>query len=352
MVNILVTGGAGFIGSHIVDILIERGHHVRILDDLSGGFIENVNPMAEFIKGSILDKALVEQAIKGTEIVYHLAAYAAEGLSHNIRKFNYMNNLIGSINIINAAIKNKVKRFVLASSIAVYGTSHGNPPFKEEDLKLPEDPYGIAKYAVELDLQSAYKKFGLEYTILRPYNVYGERQFIGVPYRNVFGIFMNRIMQSKNPKIFGDGNQKRAFTYIGDVAPAIVNAGFSQKAKNEIINIGGGKVYTVNEIAEEVLLSMSSGLAKEHLPPRYEVKHAGELSGAVQWGVSDVAMEALKNLKMVEAARFEAGRLLEEDETLAGYAFLLTYFSLRRKKRISCKRLDRKSTRLNSIHSS
>ena len=301
MVNILVTGGAGFIGSHIADILIERGHHVRVLDDLSGGFIENVNPMAEFIKGSILDKALVEQAINGVDIVYHLAAYAAEGLSHNIRKFNYMNNLIGSINLINAAIKNKVKRFVFASSIAVYGTSHGNPPFKEEDPKLPEDPYGIAKYAVELDLQSAYKKFGLEYTILRPYNVYGERQFIGDPYRNVFGIFMNRIMQSKNPKIFGDGNQKRAFTYIGDVAPAIVNAGFSQKAKNEIINIGGGKVYTVNEIAEEVLSSMGSGLAKEHLPPRYEVKHAwcdnskaGEILGyedktSLKEGVSKMA---------------------------------------------------------------
>ncbi|MBS3083581.1 NAD-dependent epimerase/dehydratase family protein [Candidatus Pacearchaeota archaeon] len=274
MVNILVTGGAGFIGSHVVDILIERGHNVKVLDDLSGGFIENVNQKAEFIKGSILDKALVEQTVQGIDIIYHLAAYAAEGLSHNVRKFNYTNNLIGSINLINAAIKNKIKRFVFTSSIAVYGTSHGNPPFKEEDLKLPEDPYGIAKYAVELDLESAYKKFGLEFTILRPYNVYGERQFIGDPYRNVFGIFMNRIMQSKKPKIFGDGNQKRAFTYIGDVAPAIVNAGFSEEAKNEIINIGGGKVYTVNEIAEEILLSMSSNLTKEYMPPRYEVKHA------------------------------------------------------------------------------
>src|SRR3989344_8216159 len=274
MGKMLVTGGAGFIGSHIVDILVKEGHEVVVLDDLSGGFLENVNPKAHFVKGSITDKSIVNQVMKGVETVYHLAAYAAEGLSHNIKAFNYSNNLIGSVNLINAAVKENIKRFVFASSIAVYGSGNGNPPFKEDDPKLPEDPYGIAKYAVELDLQSAYHKFGLNYTILRPYNVYGERQFIGDPYRNVFGIFMNRIMQGKAPKIFGDGEQKRAFTYIGDVAPAIVRAGFSEEAKNEIINIGGGKVYTVNEIAEEILLSMSSNLTKEYMPPRYEVKHA------------------------------------------------------------------------------
>ena len=204
MGKMLVTGGAGFIGSHIVDILVKEGHEVVVLDDLSGGFLENVNPKAHFVKGSITDKSIVNQVMKGVETVYHLAAYAAEGLSHNIKAFNYSNNLIGSVNLINAAVKENIKRFVFASSIAVYGSGNGNPPFKEDDPKLPEDPYGIAKYAVELDLQSAYHKFGLNYTILRPYNVYGERQFIGDPYRNVFGIFMNRIMQGKAPKIFGD----------------------------------------------------------------------------------------------------------------------------------------------------
>jgi UDP-glucose 4-epimerase len=272
--RILVTGGAGFIGSHVVDILIERGHDVTVLDDLSGGFLENVNPKAEFVKGSIVDKKKVDEVVSGKEIIYHLAAYAAEGLSHNIRRFNYSNNLIGSVNLINSAIKYGVKRFVFTSSIAVYGTSHGNPPFKEEDPKIPEDPYGIAKYAVELDLESAYHKFGLEYTILRPYNVYGERQFLGDPYRNVFGIFMNRIMQNLPPKIFGDGEQKRAFTYIGDVAPAIVNAGFLREAINQTINLGGSRVYTVNEIASEVLLALDSEIGKEHMPPRYEVKNA------------------------------------------------------------------------------
>ena len=274
MGKMLVTGGAGFIGSHIVDILVKEGHEVVVLDDLSGGFLENVNPKAHFVKGSITDKSIVNQVMKGVETVYHLAAYAAEGLSHNIKAFNYSNNLIGSVNLINAAVKENIKRFVFASSIAVYGSGNGNPPFKEDDPKLPEDPYGIAKYAVELDLQSAYHKFGLNYTILRPYNVYGERQFIGDPYRNVFGIFMNRIMQGKAPKIFGDGEQKRAFTYIGDVAPAIVRAGFLEEAKNQIINIGGSKVYTVNQIAEEVLSAMNKNLSKEHVPARYEVKNA------------------------------------------------------------------------------
>lgn len=272
--KVLVTGGAGFLGSHVVDFLINEGHNVVVLDDLSGGFLENVNPKATFVKGSITDKDLVDNVMKGVDIVYHLAAYAAEGLSHNIRVFNYNNNLIGSVNLINAAVKEGVKRFVFTSSIAVYGAGNGNPPFNEDDPKFPEDPYGIAKYAVELDLQSAHHKFGLNYAILRPYNVYGERQFIGDPYRNVFGIFMNRIMQGKSPKIFGDGMQKRAFTYVGDIAPAIVKAGLLESAKNQVINLGGSNVYTVNEIAEEIILAMGSDLVKEHMPPRYEVKNA------------------------------------------------------------------------------
>ena len=141
--NILVTGGAGFMGSHLADYLIEKGHEVTILDDLSGGLEENVNPKAKFIEGSITDKKLVNELMQGKEIVYHLAAYAAEGLSHFVRNFNYHNNLIGSLNLINAALKNKVECFVFTSSMAVYGA--GNPPFDEKHEPKPEDPYGISK---------------------------------------------------------------------------------------------------------------------------------------------------------------------------------------------------------------
>src|SRR3989344_7652078 len=270
--KVLVTGGAGFVGSHVVDCLIQDGHEVVVLDDLSGGFIENVNPKALFVKGTINDKELVNKLVKDSTIVYHLAAYAAEGLSHFIRKFNYENNLIGSINLINASIKYDVKKFLFTSSMAVYGT--GKPPFDESMAPDPEDPYGISKFAVELDLRSASDMFGLKYVVIRPHNIYGERQNISDPYRNVIGIFMNRILHGKPPLIYGDGKQTRAFSYISDVAPCIAKAPFIKSAENQIINLGSGKMYSLNELAKMVSEAMSSPISAVHAPPRYEVKHA------------------------------------------------------------------------------
>jgi len=272
MAKILVTGGAGFIGSHMVDYLIDKGHDVTVLDDLSGGLEKNINPRAKFVKGSIVNKKIVEKTMKEKEIVYHLAAYAAEGLSHFIRRYNYMNNLIGSINLINAAIKNKVKCFVFTSSMAVYGSA--NPPFDESITPHPEDPYGAAKYAVEIDLKMAHEMFGLNYVIIRPHNVYGERQFLGDPYRNVIGIWMNRIMQGKEPLIYGDGKQTRAFSYISDLVPCLAESAFIEKARSEIINLGAGKSYTLNQLAEEIKKAMVSNLEAVHVEARKEVKHA------------------------------------------------------------------------------
>lgn len=270
--SILITGGAGFIGSHVADYLINEGHDVTILDDLSGGFIENVNKNAAFVKGSIVDSNLVEEVVRGKDIVYHLAAYAAEGLSHFIRKFNYENNLIGSVNLINSSVKNNIEKFLFCSSMAVYGS--GNPPFDETTMPNPEDPYGISKYSVEMDLKSAKDMFGLESIIIRPHNVYGERQNIGDPYRNVIGIFMNRIMQGLPPLIFGDGKQTRAFSYIHDVAPCIAKAPFIKEATGETINLGSGKMYSINELVETVKKAMNTSLNVKYAPPRYEVKHA------------------------------------------------------------------------------
>ncbi len=268
----LVTGGAGFIGSHVVDHLIEQGHSVIVLDNLSGGLIKNVNPKAKFIKGSINDEKLVDELVSQVDIIFHLAAYAAEGLSHFIRKFNYMNNLIGSINLINSAIRNKIECFVFTSSMAVYGA--GKPPFDEEHIPHPEDPYGISKHAVEQDLKIANKLYGLNYVIVRPHNIYGERQFLGDPYRNVICIFINRIMQNKSPVIYGDGEQTRAFSYIGDVAHCIANVPFVKEAQNQITNLGSGKVYTLNKLATKIREKMGSNLEVIHAPERYEVKHA------------------------------------------------------------------------------
>ena len=183
-------------------------------------------------------------------MVYHLAAYAAEGLSHFIRRFNYTNNLIGSVTLLNAAVREGTSRFVFTSSIAVYGT--GQLPMTEDMVPYPEDPYGIAKRAFELDLQAAAEMFGIEYVIFRPHNVYGEGQNIGDPYRNVVGIFMNRIMRGEPMTIFGDGKQTRAFSYIGDVAPTITQGGFEAKAKNRIFNVGADEPVSVIDLAHMV----------------------------------------------------------------------------------------------------
>ncbi|MGZ4035095.1 MAG: NAD-dependent epimerase/dehydratase family protein, partial [Bacteroidia bacterium] len=211
----LVTGGAGFIGAHVTNELIKQGHKVVVLDDLSGGFRENVNAKAIFIEGSITDHELLSKLFNEHKFdyVYHLAAYAAEGLSHFIKRFNYNNNLIGSVNLINESVKHKVKCFVFTSSIAVYGAL--KPPMLESMQPVPEDPYGIAKYAVEQDLKVTHEMFGLNYIIFRPHNVYGEYQNLGDRYRNVVGIFMNQLMQGKSLTVFGDGSQTRAFSYIG-----------------------------------------------------------------------------------------------------------------------------------------
>lgn len=270
----LVTGAAGFIGSHVAQSLLERGHAVVCLDDLTGGFLDNVPSAAEFIEGSVVDNNTVEAVFEGHNIdyVFHLAAYAAEGLSHFIRRFNYSNNVIGSVNLINQAVTNQVKRFVFTSSIAVYGENQ--LPMTEDLTPRPEDPYGIAKYAVELDLEAAYRQFGLEYTVFRPHNVYGEHQNIGDKYRNVVGIFMNQIMHDRPLTVFGDGTQTRAFSYIDDVAPVIAGSIDVPGAVGEVFNIGADRPYTVNELAQVVSATLRVEPEITYLPARNEVMHA------------------------------------------------------------------------------
>jgi UDP-glucose 4-epimerase len=272
--NVLVTGGAGFIGSHVAKELIKMGYRVTILDDLSGGFVSNLPPEAVFIKGSVVDERLIESIFEQYHFTYvfHLAAYAAEGLSHFIRRFNYRNNLIGSVNLINESIKNEVKCFVFTSSIAVYG--EGQAPFKEDTAPKPEDPYGISKLAVEMDLMNAHKMFGLNSIIFRPHNVYGENQNIGDKYRNVIGIFLNRMKKGQTLPVFGDGSQTRAFSYISDVAGPIAHSIEISEAYNQIFNIGGDQPYSVKFLAELIREQSEQGIEIEYLEARNEVLHA------------------------------------------------------------------------------
>jgi len=271
----LVTGGAGFIGAHLTQALLDRGYQTIVLDDLSGGFRDNVAASAVFVEGSVTDHELVDRLFDEYQFdhVYHLAAYAAEGLSHFIKRFNYTNNVIGSVNLINAAVNRGVDCFVFTSSIAVYGA--GQLPMSESLRPEPEDSYGIAKFTVEQELAASHEMFGLDYVIFRPHNVYGELQNIGDRYRNVLGIFINQIMHGEPLTIFGDGEQTRAFSYIGDVVPLIADAPLTPGARQQVFNVGADQPYTVNELADAVRMAM--GVPDHPVvyhEARNEVKHA------------------------------------------------------------------------------
>jgi UDP-glucose 4-epimerase len=291
----LVTGAAGFLGSHLCQSLLDEGHSVIGLDDLSGGFTENVPAGVDFVQASILDFDTLDQlfAREKLDTVYHLAAYAAEGLSHFIKRFNYLNNVVGSVNLINSAVNHEVSCFVFTSSIAVYG--EGRTPMREDMIPMPTDSYGIAKFTVEQELLASKAMFDLDYVIFRPHNVYGEKQNLGDPYRNVVGIFMNQIMQGKPLTIFGDGSQKRAFSYVGDIVGGIARSPQIAEARNRIFNIGADTPYSVNELAELCLKTMDSNVELIHLPAREEVHVAYSdhtLSHEILGVKADTSLEA------------------------------------------------------------
>ncbi len=272
--SVLVTGAAGFIGSHVADHCLKLGFDVVATDDLSGGFLENVPKDAAWTKGDLRDPAFVASLFAGRryDYVYHLAAYAAEGLSHFVRRFNYQTNLVASVNLINEAVKSDVRCFVFTSSIAVYGRNQ--TPMTEEMTPMPEDPYGISKYAVELDLRAAREMFGLDYVIFRPHNVYGERQNIADRYRNVIGIFMNQALQGQPMTVFGDGLQTRAFSHVDDVAPLIARAPLAPEAINQVFNVGADTPYTILQLADEIAAAFKVKRNVRHLAERNEVAHA------------------------------------------------------------------------------
>lgn len=270
MNRILVTGGAGFIGSHVVDVLVGMKQEVTVLDDLSAGARENVHPKAGFVLGSITDPQLVRSLFQVARFshVFHLAAYEAEGLSSFVKRFNYQNNLLGSVNLLNAAITYGVSRVVFTSSVAVYGCRPG--PLTEDMAPEPMDSYAIAKYAVEQELAVCFHMFGLEYVVFRPYNLFGERQNLDSRCDNLVGAFTSQLSRGDTLTVYGDGGQTWGVTYIGDVAPAIARSAFVPQARNQVFNIGGDQRIRIHDLAREIARALGVTPTIRHLPAREE----------------------------------------------------------------------------------
>ncbi|MBI4064986.1 NAD-dependent epimerase/dehydratase family protein [Candidatus Gottesmanbacteria bacterium] len=280
--RILVTGAAGFMGSHLVDSLIAMGgHDVYGVDDLSGGYTRNVHPKSHFTVLDLRDKGKTETYITHVkpQLLYHLAADATEGRSQFTPISATERNYLAYLYTLIPCIRCGVKKVVLTSSMSVYGAQ--TPPFTEIMRRIPEDIYAIAKTAMEEATEILSKVHGFTYVIVRPHNVYGPKQNLADPYRNVIGIFINCILNDKNFYIYGNGEQKRAFTYIDDFNPYFVNSGFLDSVNGEIINIGPQEEYTINELSDVVLDTFfPHGKIPAHLKPKYlpmrpqEVKEA------------------------------------------------------------------------------
>ncbi len=273
--TVLITGVAGLLGSRLADWIIETQPDITVVgvDDLSGGFKENINPKVKFWQMNLIEHP-IENIFEAHDIdyVFHFAAYAAEGLSPFIRTYNYDNNLKSTARLVNECIKNDVKRLVFTSTLAVYG--HGNGGiFDETQQQTPIDPYGVAKYACEMDIQIAGEQHGLDWCIIRPHNVYGIKQNIWDKYRNVLGIWMFQHLNGMDMTIFGDGEQTRAFSYIDDSLEPLWNAAIKPEASKEIINLGGIEEISINNAAQ-ILQEVIGDSKLTYLEARHEVKHS------------------------------------------------------------------------------
>jgi UDP-glucose 4-epimerase len=268
--KVLITGVAGLLGSRLADYLISHNIEVIGIDNLSGGYIENVNPKVKFYNIDLQDIKLrdIFQEHKPT-YVYHFAAYAAEGLSPFIRTYNYKNNLVSTANVVNECIRYNVNRLIFTSTMAVYGHGNGGV-FDEGERPQPIDPYGVAKYGCEMDIQIAGEQHGLDWCIIRPHNVYGIKQNIWDRYRNVLAIWMYQKLNDQPMTIFGDGSQTRAFSFIDDSIEPLWRAATYSKASKQIINLGGIEEITIKD-ASNVFLDVVGGGEVIHLEKRHEV---------------------------------------------------------------------------------
>jgi len=296
MANYLVTGGAGFIGSHLCHRLLDEGHAVRVLDDLSSGKRENLPAGVDFIEGDLRDVDALRRAVDDVEFVLHKAAIASVQVSVEQPLLEQDVNLVGMLRLLEAARAAKVRRLVFAASAAAYGMDPEVP--KREDMRpTPASPYGLSKVAGEYYCRIYAEVFGLETVCLRYFNIFGPRQDPKSPYSGVISIFLDKMLAGEAPTIFGDGGQSRDFTYVANVVEANMLACRAQRAGGEIYNIGCAREITVNDLVRHL---------NEALGTKLEPQYAEERAGDVRVSVADIA-RAREGLGYEPLVEFEEG---------------------------------------------
>jgi UDP-glucose 4-epimerase len=279
--RIVITGVAGLLGSRFTQWVLDNieGAEIWGIDDLSGGFLENIpakignTGLYRLGCESKPNTAwFAEQWAKfAPDYVFHFAAFAAEGLSPFVRKYTVRNTWLATAEVLNCCLNTQPRRLVFTSSMAVYGRQ--TPPFDEALPRRPIDPYGVGKAACEQDIEIAAEQHGLDYCIIRPHNVYGDRQNIWGDYRNVLGIWMRQHLEGKPLRVYGDGLQSRAFSYIDDCLPCLWRAATEPQASRQIVNLGGTTPTTIRAAAE-TLAELVGGAEIQYTPPRHEVDQA------------------------------------------------------------------------------
>ena len=273
--KVLITGVAGFMGSHLADAFLAKGHNVVGIDNLIGGYAENVPSAVDFYQLDLAHLDELHGPFEGVELVVHTACTAYEGLSVFSPALVVQNTMQITTTVMSAAVKAGVKKVVHLSSMARYGTQE-IVPFTEELVPRPQDPYGIAKYAAELLIKNMAETHGLNYVILVPHNIIGPRQKFDDPFRNVASIMVNRMLQGKQPIIYGDGSQKRCFSFMQDVIDPVMLACESDVVDGMTVNIGPDEEFvTINELAIRIAKLMNFELEPVYMPGRpQEVKDA------------------------------------------------------------------------------
>jgi UDP-glucose 4-epimerase len=275
--RIFISGVAGFLGSHLADAFLEAGHEVVGVDNLVGGYLDNVPSRVEFHEIDCNDLAKLSERVRGCQIVYHCAATAYEGLSVFSPHLVTQNIVTASTGVITAAIAGGVRRFVMCSSMARYGAQQ--VPFTEDMTPRPQDPYGIGKHASELMLRNLAEVHGMEWVIAVPHNIFGPRQKYDDPYRNVAAIFINLMLQGRQPFVYGDGLQRRCFSYITDVVGPLQQMAFDPACAGEVINIGPDSEFvTIGELAGTIARLLDFRLEAHFTSPRPGEVHLANCS--------------------------------------------------------------------------